>query len=204
MSRVWDAPPVPITYTSELPSRVLRNRILEASGDQAGSGLRGRVGREPSLQRAARRHGVDLVVAVAVRAERDPLSVGRPGRLVVVRPGRWSVGSARCRPRSSRRSRGCRPSRSLLKAILVPSGDQAGASSMPGIVREVRLAAAVRVHHVDLPVAVAVAAEGDLRCPSGDQVGCDLAAGVVGEPRLARCRPRSSRRSRRCPRPGSW
>ena len=72
------------------------------------------------------------------------------------------------------------PPRWLVKAILLPSGDQAGVKSGRRVVGEVRLTGAVGVHDVDLVVAVAVLVKAIL-LPSGDHAGRASSAAVVGE-----------------------
>src|SRR5262245_1726349 len=74
---------------SRLPPRLLTKPIFFPSGDHAGwpsrAGLRVRL-RSPAAVDADH---VDLVVAVAIADEGDPLSVGRPGeRAVAVREAR--------------------------------------------------------------------------------------------------------------------
>ena len=142
---------------------------LRAVRRPGGLGVRGRVGREAGLHRAALSHRVDLVVAVAVAAKRDALPVRGPGRLMVLAGIRRSGLSVPTRRHSSRRSRDCRRGRTR-----TGSGRRPGTRRAHRRCRRVvslRLAAAIRVHDVDLPVAVAVAAERD-PLSVGDQVGC--------------------------------
>jgi hypothetical protein len=52
--------------------------------------------------------------------------------------------------------------RVLSKTSQRPSGDQLGSSSRPGVVGQAALIAAVRIHQIDLAVAVAQADKGQL------------------------------------------
>ena len=70
--------------------------------------------------------------------------------------------------------RACPSPQADLIARLLPSGDQLGAAWTPGAAGELRDAASVRVHHIDLssqPAADDGRPVKAIRCPSGDQSG---------------------------------
>ena len=124
LTRRWPVPSACMTHTSVRPCAVRHERDQRAVGRHGGIGVHRGIARssrrEPAIGHPNR---PDVAVARAGREERQPPAVGRPGRLIVAAraAGDPAVGAGP----TSCSQRFISPSRSELKAIVRPSGDQA-------------------------------------------------------------------------------
>ena len=129
-------------------------------------------------------HDEQALVPEAVRVEHEVLRVGAPRRVLVGGGLEGQPGLPVARPPGSPRSRS-RRSASEMKAMRVPSGDQAGSNSSASVAHEEALVAAVGVHHPDVALPAGLPAVDDLAAV-GRPVGRRLAVGAVGQLRRPR------------------
>ena len=116
-------------------------------------------GFEPSR----RRRSTSSRPSLQVREEDDAVAPGRDARARLLVLARRRGGAGPSRPVGPRRPAACLASRSELKRIHAPSGDQYGWMSRAGLLDRLRRSGAVLAHDVDLVVAVAVRHERDPR-----------------------------------------